>query len=122
MLERCTTLQLTMPMKNIVILHTTVSKIEEARKLTKILLDKKLIGCAQIEGAIESMYRWNNAIESGKEYRLSVKTTSDLTTKVMDTIKKHHPYELPEIVGNNYEFCSEEYRNWLIGEVNNESA
>ena len=104
-------------MKNIVVLHTTVSKIEDARKLTKILLDEKLIGCAQIEGPIDSMYRWNNAIESAKEYRLSVKTISDLSAKVMNTIKINHPYELPEIVGNSYEVCSEEYRNWLIDEV-----
>ena len=113
---------MTMPMKNIIVLHTTVSKIEDARKIVEILLRKKLVGCAQIDGPIESMYTWKDVVEVEQEYRLSVKTTSGLAARVIEMIQNHHPYELPEIVGNRLEYCSEDYKNWLIGEVNNESA
>ncbi|WP_458777465.1 divalent-cation tolerance protein CutA [Desulforhopalus sp. 52FAK] len=109
-------------MKNIIVLHTTVSKIEDAQKIASLLLGEKLIGCAQIDGPIESIYTWKDAIETEQEYRLSVKTTNALSTRVMEMIQKHHPYEVPEIVGNRLEYCSKEYQNWLIGEVNNESA
>lgn len=109
-------------MKNLVVLHTTVSKIEDAQNISAILLKEKLIGCAQIDGPIQSIYTWKDAIETEQEFRLSVKTTNALSLEVMDMIQKHHPYELPEIVGSKLEYCSEDYKNWLIGEVKNESA
>jgi len=113
---------MTMPMKNIIVLHTTVSKVEDAQKISEILLTEKLIGCAQIEGPIQSMYTWKGTVESEPEFKLSVKTSSNLSDRVIEIIKKHHPYEVPEIIGNRLDYCSEEYQNWLIGEVINESA
>lgn len=121
-LGRCTILQFTMPMKNIIILYTTVAQIEDARKIAQVLLDLRLIACAQIDGPIESIYRWKESVETSKEYRLSVKSTKDRATQVMETIQKHHPYEVAEIVGQSQEYCSTEYQNWIVEEVNNVSA
>lgn len=118
-LGRCTILQFTTPMKNIIVLYTTVADIEDARKMAHILLSLKFIACAQIDGPIESVYRWEGTMESEKEYRLSVKTIDDLAEQVIEKIKTLHPYELAEIVGQPVMYCSEEYKNWVASEVNN---
>lgn len=104
-------------MKNYIILQTTVSERKDAKKIAKTLLDKKLIACAQIDGPIESLYRWKGSIEMEKEYRLSAKTTADAAEKTMETIRKIHPYETPEIIGSNLNYIDSEYAEWLNGEV-----
>lgn len=121
-LGRFTILQFTMPMKNTIIIHTTVTCLEDARKIATILLEQNLIGCAQIDGPIESIYRWENSIETSKEYRLSVKSTTALAPEIIATIEEHHPYDVPEIIGNSLDYCSSGYRNWLVGEVKNVST
>ncbi|MFT5698675.1 MAG: periplasmic divalent cation tolerance protein [Desulforhopalus sp.] len=122
MLERCTTLLISVPMKKTIVLHTTVAKKEDARQIAKVLLDHELIGCAQISGPIESIYRWKGIIESGEEYKLSVKTTAELATETIELIQAHHPYDVPEIVGNSLDICLKEYNDWLVGEVKNVSV
>lgn len=104
-------------MKNIIVLHTTVEKIEDARKIGRTLLNLKLIACAQIDGPIESIYTWKNAIENENEYRLSVKTIDDLAEMVIEKIKTLHPYEVAEITGHPMLYCSEEYSKWVTSEV-----
>lgn len=106
-------------MKNIIVLHTTVAKIEDARKIAQGLLDLKLIACAQIDGPIESIYKWKDAIETEKEYRLSVKTIDDLADQVIEKMKTLHPYEVAEIVGQPLLYCSKDYKIWVASEVNN---
>lgn len=106
-------------MKKLIVVYTTVNDKDDARKIAQLLLKSNLIACAQIDGPIESIYRWKDRVETDTEYRLGVKTTRDLLEQVVSTIQKHHPYELPEIVGNAYEFCTTDYANWLAGEVDN---
>lgn len=109
-------------MKNIIVVHTTVEHIEDAEKIAQVLLDKRLIACAQIDGPIKSIYRWKESIETAKEYRLSVKSTADLAERVMEIIQTNHPYEVAEITGHPLEYCSPKYQNWLVKEVKNVSA
>lgn len=104
-------------MKNIIVLHTTVENIEDAKKIAQVLLDLKLIACAQVDGPIESMYRWKDSIQTEKEYRLSVKSTDDLASQLIEKIKELHPYEVPEIIGQSLAYCLEEYKNWVNSEV-----
>ena len=51
--------------------------LEEARKIGNILLDKKLVACAQIF-AIESHYVWNNERCKTDEYMVTMKTKRKL--------------------------------------------
>ena len=70
-------------MKNIIAIHTTLANIDEARKIATILLDQKLIACAQISSPIESIYRWKDKVETAIEYKLTVKTTEDAAQQVI---------------------------------------
>lgn len=109
-------------MKNIIVVHTTVEHLEDAEKISQILLDKRLIACAQIDGPIHSIYRWEESIENAQEYRLSVKSTAERAARVMETIQANHPYEVAEITGHRLEYCSSEYQDWLIEEVEDVSS
>jgi periplasmic divalent cation tolerance protein len=107
-------------MKNIITLHTTLAGIDDARNISTLLLDQKLIACAQISSPIESIYRWKDKIETALEYTLTVKTTEDLAQKVIAVIEDNHPYDVPEIIGQRLDFCAKGYQQWLETEVKND--
>ncbi len=52
---------------------TTVANRKDARSLARALVEAKLAACAQIS-RIESVYTWKGTVESGKEYRILLKT------------------------------------------------
>lgn len=107
-------------MKNIIILTTTFSTKEDATQMAASLLEKRLIGCAQISGPIDSLYHWQGAVESEQEYKLSVKTLVSHCEKTMEAIRQMHPYDVPEIIGQKTDFCSSYYYKWLEKEVTGE--
>ena len=57
----------------IVLIQTTCSTKEEARKIAKILIEEKLAACIQMF-EIESFYNWNNEFCCDNETLLNIKT------------------------------------------------
>jgi len=104
-------------MKPIVLISTTVEKKEDAELLAGILLDRKLIACAQISAPITSLYRWKGVTTSATEYTLSLKTSATCMDSVQTLLKENHPYELPEIITQQIDKGSHEYLQWVLGEV-----
>lgn len=48
---------------NTIAVFTTTDSLEEARKLTKTLVEQKLAACAQIS-EIESFYTWDKEVQN----------------------------------------------------------
>jgi periplasmic divalent cation tolerance protein len=46
---------------------TTTEKKEDAQKVARVVVEKRLAGCVQIIGPIASTYRWKEAIETAEE-------------------------------------------------------
>lgn len=78
------------------IITTAVSNLTDAKKITKSLLEKRLIACCQMQ-EINSSYWWEDRIENTKEYLLTMKTKTSLYREVEEEIVNLHPYEVPEV-------------------------
>lgn len=104
-------------MGKLVVLSTTFSSREDAERMASLLLERRLIACAHIAGPITSVYRWQGKVCNTPEYTLSVKTTSRHWQTLHDVIRQEHPYELPEIVGQELAYASDAYCDWVSGEV-----
>ncbi|MCK5425499.1 MAG: divalent-cation tolerance protein CutA, partial [Emcibacter sp.] len=76
-------------------LYVTVPEKEEAVALSRILLQEKLVACANISGAMTSLYEWDDKICEEAEVALLLKTRKDLADKVTERIKELHPYDTP---------------------------
>lgn len=103
-------------MKLIVLVSTTFENKADAERIAGLLLDRKLIACAQVSGPITSLYRWEGATQSASEFVLSLKTTPPLIEKVKTLLRREHPYDLPEIIVQEIH-TSDEYSKWVYGEV-----
>lgn len=93
-----------------IFIYCTHKNKEEAEKITKHLLKKRLIACANFF-PIESSYLWKGKIESGKEIVSLLKTKEELWERVKKEIEKIHPYETPCIlkIGTEANLSFEKY-------------
>ena len=99
-------------MNGIVIL-TTAPDLKTARRLARLLVQKKLAACVNIARGAESFYRWKGRLENGRENLLFIKTSVKRFRRVEALIKNEHPYELPEVIGLPVSRGSKEYLSWL---------
>jgi len=78
--------------------YVTCKDKDEAKKIAKKLLEKRLIACANIFPEIESLFWWEQKIDSAKETPMILKTKKALSKEVITKIKELHSYECPCIV------------------------
>ena len=74
--------------------YITTSGEKEAEKIADMLLEKRLIACANMF-PIKSKYWWKGKIEKSNEFMLICKTKSDKSKKIIEEVKKIHSYDIP---------------------------
>jgi periplasmic divalent cation tolerance protein len=93
---------------------TTVGSRAEAERLARGLVEARLAACTQISGPITSFYRWNGALESAEEFRITVKYSAEKGEDVAKWLEQHHPYETPQWVACRVDQASEKYLKWVL--------
>ena len=99
-------------MKFILVLVST-KDVAEAKKIARILLENKLIACANILPKIESLYFWDGKVAEETESFVLLKTSSDCFEDLERLIKEIHSYSLPEIISLEINEGNKDYLNWL---------
>lgn len=99
------------------IVLTTAGSEEEARKIARALVERRLAACVNIVPQVSSIYRWQGKVEDAQEWLLIVKTTAQAFDQVRDAISELHSYDLPECICLPIEDGSAEYLNWIGGSV-----
>lgn len=102
-----------------VILTTTGSR-DEADKIARALVERKLAACVNILGPMTSIYRWKDKVESATEFLLLIKTTEDAFDPVRRTIRELHSYELPEFIELGINRGEGKYLAWIENSVHYE--
>jgi periplasmic divalent cation tolerance protein len=92
---------------------TTADSKTTAELIASELVNRRLAGCVQIVGPIQSIYRWQGAVERAEEWLLLVKTTAERYAAVEAAIRELHSYEQPEIIATPITAGSAGYLAWL---------
>lgn len=103
-------------MNQYIIITTTFDNKDELDKVSKILLEDRLVSCCQVYN-IESSYWWKDSIVDANEYLLKMKTKKELYKEVERIILENHSYEVPEIITYNIEDGYSKYLNWIDKET-----
>ncbi len=96
---------------------TTTEKKEDAERMAKALVEKRLAGCVQTVGPMTSTYWWKENMEKAEEWLCLIKSKKDLYEKLEKTIKEIHPYKTPEIIALPIITGSKDYMKWLNNEL-----
>ena len=97
------------------LVYITCKDEKEAIKISKHLLEKRLIACSNIF-PIRSMYWWKGKIQDEKEYAILAKTSDKNYDKIKKEAEKIHSYDVPCILKIGAK-ANESYDKWVRGEV-----
>jgi periplasmic divalent cation tolerance protein len=103
-------------MKPVIIVSTYPDK-KTVTKTANELVQKRLAACANIT-KISSIYSWKGKIENTSEFLVLFKTTQKNKNALKKTIKKTHPYDIPEIAEIDIISINQPYLKWLIESTN----
>jgi periplasmic divalent cation tolerance protein len=91
----------------------TCASAEEARRIGRAVVDKKLAACANILAGVESIYSWKGKVERAREVLIMIKTTAKRLGRLEREVKRLHNYEVPEFVVLRIAAGSNEYLAWI---------
>lgn len=110
-------------MSDFIEIHWTSGSLDEARKISRYLVQERYVACAQIIPWIESIYLWNHQLETAQESKIILKTRLECYEAIKEIIQKNCKYEIPEITYMHIDGGNGEYLGWLkesIPEVSNQ--
>lgn len=106
-----------MPHSDAVVVLTTVSSEDEAVRLVRTLLERRLIACGTLVPGARSMYRWEGKIADEKEILLLLKTRSARVEALQEAFRELHPYRVPELLAMSVDTGLEKYLEWINTET-----
>jgi periplasmic divalent cation tolerance protein len=96
---------------------TTTEHREDAERIARALVEEQLAACVQVTGPITSIYRWQGKIETAQEWQCWAKSRGEHYDRIEQTIRRLHPYEVPEILAMPIVAGSGDYLAWLEKET-----
>ena len=97
------------------LIYITCKDEKEAVKISKHLLEKRLIACSNMH-PIRSMYWLKGKIQDEKEVVILAKTIDKNYNKIKKEVSKMHSYDVPCIIKIDAE-ANESYEQWVNKEV-----
>jgi periplasmic divalent cation tolerance protein len=95
---------------------TTTDSEDAAAVLASGIVAARVGACVQVV-PIRSFYRWDNAVQDDREWQLQIKTTASRLDALVDHIKAHHTYDVPEILATPVIGGHDEYLSWVSEET-----
>jgi len=100
-------------MTEALVVLTNCPDADSADRIARTLVESGLAACVNRLAPVDSIYRWQGAVERATETPLLVKTTRERYTEVEQAIRALHPYDLPEIIALPIEAGFAPYLRWI---------
>lgn len=97
-----------------IIVFCTFPTPNEAKKIAKVLVEKKIAACCSIFPQVTSIYNWQSDVEENEETLMMIKTANKCYEQLEKEIKMLHSYSVPEIISVKIEKGSKAYLDWIF--------
>lgn len=94
-------------------IHWTSASLDEARRISRYLVQERYAASAQIIPWFESIYMLDNKLETTQESKIILKTKKENFDKIREAIERNSKYEVPEIIWFKIEGGNRAYMDWL---------
>ncbi len=84
-----------------------------AESLVRRLVEERSAACGTILPGVQSIYRWEGAVEHETEALVLFKTTAAGAERLVRRIPELHPYDVPEVLVLPVEGGHVPYLEWL---------
>lgn len=106
-----------MPHTDAIVVLTTVASEDEAVKLVRTLLERRLIACGTLFPGSRSLYRWQSKIADEREVVVLLKTRAARLETLESAFDELHPYKVPELLALPVSAGLSKYLEWINGET-----
>ena len=100
-------------MSDRVVAFSTVGRAEDAERIARALVERRLAACVNVLPGVVSVYRWEGEVCRSEELLLIVKTRTERLGALREALVELHPYDLPELVALPIESGHTPYLAWL---------
>jgi periplasmic divalent cation tolerance protein len=95
---------------------TTVESAAKAEVLARGAVEQRVAACAQINGPVTSVYRWEDAVQTDPEWQVLFKTAAARYGALEAYIRAAHDYDVPEIIATRVVRGGADYLRWVVEE------
>jgi len=95
------------------IAFTTFANEADAARVARVLVEERLVACANLLPAARSIYRWQGAVADEHEVVVLMKTRKQDWTALLSRLHELHPYETPELLALRVAAGAPRYLAWL---------
>lgn len=104
-------------MTEVRIAFCTAENEASANALARGLLGARLAACVSFVPGIQSLYWWQEKMESSTEVLMVIKTTADRVAELKPFITQHHGYDTPELLVLPVDDGLNRYLDWVQKET-----
>lgn len=97
--------------------YVTCGDSDVAERIAIALVEIRAAACVNIVPGLQSVYRWQGAIEIDPECLLLIKTRQARMDVVRQCVERLHPDELPELVAVHLCDGSRGYLDWITDQT-----
>lgn len=97
--------------------YVTTGDVDEARKIGRAAVERRLAACANVISGIDSIYWWQGKVEETEETVLILKTMADRLKELTELVTELHAYECPCIEAWPITDGHRPFLDWIAREV-----
>lgn len=102
------------------LVYTSFANEADAARVARVLIEERLIACANLIPDARSLYRWQGQVKDEREVLCIMKTRKQDWTVLLSRLHELHPYEVPECVAVRIAAGAPKYMEWLDAALANE--
>ena len=96
-----------------VVALSTVGTHEDAERIARALVERRLAACVNVLPGVVAFDRWKGAVSRDEELLLVIKTRRERLEALREALVGMHGYEVPELVALPVEGGHEPYLAWV---------
>ena len=100
-------------MTEALIVFSTFANEADAARVARVLVEERLVACAQLVPGARSIYRWQDEVREDAEVVVLMKTRKQDWTALLSRLHELHPYETPECIAVRVAAGAPKYMAWL---------
>lgn len=98
---------------DILVVLTSFAREEDAVRVMHVLLEERLVACANLLPGVRSLYHWEGRIADEREVMVLMKTRKQDWVALLSRLHDLHPYQTPECVALRVTAGAPRYLAWL---------
>jgi periplasmic divalent cation tolerance protein len=104
-------------MTDALIVFSTFATEDDAARITRVLVEERLIACANLLPGARSIYRWQGQVADEREVVALMKTRKQDWPALMARLHELHPYQTPECLAVRIAAGAPRYMEWLESQL-----